>query len=68
MCTSITLLNAQGENFFGRTMDFSYDIEPELYVLPRNYVWNGACGGQRMHNLYAIIGFVPAKNSRHLSP
>ena len=56
MCTSITLLNAQGENFFGRTMDFSYDIEPELYVLPRNYVWNGAYGGQRMQNLYAILG------------
>lgn len=56
MCTSITLLNAQGENFLGRTLDFSYDIEPELYILPRNYVWYGAYGSQKMHNLYAIMG------------
>ncbi|MFZ0443201.1 MAG: linear amide C-N hydrolase [Bacillus sp. (in: firmicutes)] len=39
MCTAITLHSNQGENFFGRTMDFSYSIEPGLYVIPKNYEW-----------------------------
>ena len=39
MCTAITLHSSQVENFFGRTMDFSYPIEPGLYVIPRNYEW-----------------------------
>lgn len=39
MCTAITLQSIQGDNFFGRTMDFSYDIEPGLYVIPSNYQW-----------------------------
>jgi penicillin V acylase-like amidase (Ntn superfamily) len=39
MCTAITLQSIQRENFFGRTMDFSYPIEPGLYVIPRNYEW-----------------------------
>ncbi|HHU20106.1 MAG TPA: linear amide C-N hydrolase [Bacilli bacterium] len=40
MCTALTLQSKQKESFFGRTMDFSYPIEPELYVAPRNYQWN----------------------------
>lgn len=56
MCTAITLQSAQGETFFGRTMDFSYDIDSHLFVLPRNLVWESSYNGQRMHNLYAIIG------------
>lgn len=39
MCTAITLQSMQGENFFGRTMDFSYPIEAGLYVIPKNYEW-----------------------------
>ena len=39
MCTAITLQSMQGENFFGRTMDFSYPIEPGLFVIPKNYQW-----------------------------
>ena len=39
MCTAITLESMQGENFFGRTMDFSYPIEAGLYVIPKNYEW-----------------------------
>lgn len=34
-----TLHSSQVENLFGRTMDFSYPIEPGLYVIPRNYEW-----------------------------
>ncbi len=37
MCTAITLQSEQLENFFGRTMDFSYGIDPELFIIPKNY-------------------------------
>ena len=40
MCTAITLQSRQKENFFGRTMDFSYPIEPGLYVIPKKYQWH----------------------------
>jgi len=32
MCTAIILQHLQGGKFFGGTMDFSYPIEPGLYV------------------------------------
>lgn len=35
MCTAITLQSMQGENFLGRTMDFSYPIEAGLYVISK---------------------------------
>lgn len=39
MCTAITLQSLQKENFFGRTMDFSYPIDPGLFIIPRNHQW-----------------------------
>lgn len=35
MCTAITLQDAQGEWFMGRTMDFSYLLDPYLYAVPK---------------------------------
>ncbi|WP_101698183.1 linear amide C-N hydrolase [Clostridium minihomine] len=55
MCTSITLQSKENETFFGRTMDFSYDIEPQLYVIPKNYVWQSVFNGQRFHDVYSFI-------------
>lgn len=56
MCTAITLQSQQMENFFGRTMDFSYDIEPKLYVVPRNYVWYNVLNMNKFHDCYGFIG------------
>ena len=56
MCTAITLQSEQMENFFGRTMDFSYDIEPQLYVVPKYYVWNNNLNMQKFYNYYSFIG------------
>lgn len=56
MCTSITLQSQQGEIFFGRTMDFSHDIQPELYIVPKNYVWNDALNLNLITNCYSFIG------------
>ncbi|MFW2500779.1 linear amide C-N hydrolase [Clostridium diolis] len=56
MCTAITLQSKKMENFFGRTMDFSYDIEPELYVVPKNYVWNNTLNMSKICDYYSFIG------------
>lgn len=56
MCTALSLQSSQKENFFGRTMDFSYDIEPGLYIIPRNYQWNNVVLLKRYHNCYSFIG------------
>lgn len=56
MCTAITLQSKQSENFFGRTMDFSYNIDPELYIVPKYYVWNNVFNMHKSYNCYSFIG------------
>ena len=56
MCTAITLQSTQLENFFGRTMDFSYNIDPELYFVPKYYAWNNAFNMHKSYNYYSFIG------------
>jgi len=55
MCTAITLQSIQGENFFGRTMDFSYPIDPGMYVIPGNYEWNSLVTMEKIINKYSFI-------------
>lgn len=56
MCTAITLQSQQGETFFGRNMDFSYEIEPHLYIVPKNYEWNNVLNMRTVHDSYSFIG------------
>ena len=56
MCTAITLQSKQLENFFGRTMDFSYNIDPELYIVPKYYAWNNVFNMNKFYNSYSFIG------------
>ncbi|SKC69561.1 choloylglycine hydrolase family protein [Maledivibacter halophilus] len=56
MCTAITLQSQQVETFFGRTMDFSYDIQPELYIVPKNYIWKNTLNMTSIRNYYSFIG------------
>ena len=56
MCTAISLRSLQWETFFGRTMDFSYPIEPELYVIPRNYQWHSLATTEKNIDRYSFIG------------
>lgn len=56
MCTAITLQSIQRENFFGRTMDFSYPIEPGLYVIPKNYEWYSLITMKKCIDRYSFIG------------
>lgn len=55
MCTAITLQTSQGENFFGRTMDFSHPIEPGLYIIPKGYKWNSLISNEVYTDYYSFI-------------
>lgn len=35
MCTAMTLQTNHGAVFLGRTVDFSYPLDPELYLVLR---------------------------------
>ncbi len=56
MCTAMTLQSNTDETFFGRTMDFSHDIIPQLYKLPAFYEWSSCLDNRSMKNKYQIIG------------
>ncbi|WP_027400017.1 linear amide C-N hydrolase [Anaerovorax odorimutans] len=55
MCTAMTLLFNEKTNFFGRTMDFSYDIDPRFYVIPKNQKWQNHLDNNVFINSYGII-------------
>lgn len=56
MCTAMTLQSQSNELFFGRTMDFSHDIVPELYIVPDSYVWKSSLNENQIKNSYRFIG------------
>ncbi|WP_070041396.1 linear amide C-N hydrolase [Robinsoniella peoriensis] len=56
MCTAMTMQTAEGETFFGRTMDFSFTLDPELFLVPRNYVWSNTKKSAKIYNQYSFIG------------
>lgn len=56
MCTAMTLQTKEGEVFFGRNMDFSYDIDPHLFIVPSNFQWTNALNGIQMRDGYRFIG------------
>jgi choloylglycine hydrolase len=37
-------------------MDFSYDIEPHLYVIPKNYSWTNVVTMDTIHDCYSFLG------------
>ena len=56
MCTALALKSIQNENFFGRTMDFTYDIDPSFYVIPKGYSWQNIYSKEWYVNDYSFIG------------
>jgi choloylglycine hydrolase len=56
LCTAITLQSRRAVNFLGRTMDFSYPIEPKIYVIPKNYVWHNILNMNQYSDRYSFIG------------
>ncbi len=56
MCTAMTLQSQSNEIFFGRTMDFSHDIIPQLYIVPSSYVWYNPLNNTQIESSYRFIG------------
>jgi len=56
MCTAMTLQSQSKEIFFGRTMDFSHDIIPPLYIVPSSHVWYNSLNNTQIRNSYRLIG------------
>lgn len=56
MCTAMTMQTIQEEFLFGRTMDFSYPLDPELYISPRGYQWINILKTHQFRNNYSYIG------------
>lgn len=56
MCTAMSLTTSKKELIFGRTMDFSYELDPEVYIVPKNYEWINALNNYKIHNKYKFIG------------
>ncbi|WP_343209374.1 choloylglycine hydrolase family protein [Anaerolentibacter hominis] len=55
MCTAMTMQFSQG-NYFGRTMDFSYPLDPELFFVPAGYRWNNLLRTHNIQNQYSYMG------------
>ena len=56
MCTAIAVKTTSGNTFLGRTMDFSYVLEPELYVAPKGCEWNNILDTHKIRNRYSVLG------------
>lgn len=56
MCTSITMKTLRNKSFFGRNMDFSHDIDPHFFIVPRQYIWRSAADMRKITTRYKFIG------------
>lgn len=56
MCTAMSLVSKNNETFFGRTMDFSYELNPQVYIIPKNYAWKSIISDTKIKNKYQFIG------------
>lgn len=56
MCTAIHLRTPRGYSFFGRTMDFSHQLHPELFYIPRGHRWRNVLNTHEFTARYSILG------------
>ena len=56
MCTAMKIQAPGGEVYFGRTMDFSYPLDPELYIVPKGYCWHNILNTHEIRNRYSFMG------------
>ena len=56
MCTAVTIKDINNNYYLGRTMDFSYELEPSLYICPRNFSIKNYCSNLEINNKFAFIG------------
>lgn len=56
MCTAFTKQAPCGDRFFGRTMDFSYPLDPELYFVPKGHRWHNILHTLNIQTMYRFMG------------
>lgn len=56
MCTAMMTKSQAGTVFFGRTMDFSHPLDPEFYLIPKNYSWSNISGTHKIKNRFRVLG------------
>lgn len=55
MCTSLMLQTKNFQHLFGRTMDFTLDMNQEVIIIPRRYQWNNITG-ETIRAKKAVVG------------
>lgn len=61
MCTAISIKSNNKEVYFGRTLDFSYELDPSIYIVPQNYKWQDKKEYINKYKFIAIGQDVPEK-------
>lgn len=56
MCTALSLKSKQGTPFFGRNMDFSYELDPEVFIVPVGYNFENDYSNRVFQTKYKFIG------------
>ena len=56
MCTAIAAKTAEGDFLLGRTMAFSYPLDPELFVAAPGYAWPSLTGTQMLQGRFRFMG------------
>lgn len=56
MCTAMNVKTKDNHVLFGRTMDFSYELDPQLYVVPQGYEWNNYFQTHTIQTQYSFMG------------
>lgn len=55
MCTAMTMQTTRGEIYLGRTMDFSYPLDPSLFFVPKGYRWSNLANTHTVRNQYSFM-------------
>lgn len=56
MCTSIHTTTKDNKHLLARTMDFSYELDPQIIFIPRNHKWISSAENKEFLNKYGFVG------------
>lgn len=56
MCTAINVKTKDNHVLFGRTMDFSYELDPQLYAVSKGYEWKNYFQTHTIQTKYSFMG------------
>lgn len=56
MCTAMCIKGKNNDVYFGRTMDFSYALDPSIYFVPKSALWNRLFAKEPKVAQYTFLG------------